>query len=237
MIIKQQGNVKRDVLRMTHERFIHAVRDIVASRLPESADREHLQRVKLTYGAGDRNVRGVTYYNAWRPNHGSHGCVDFAAINARHQEGLVQLAGTTIHELGHVLAGAGSGHSETWKDACYRLGLRRIKAAGTHYQWAMFAPDVRAAIISLGSPDDGMPAFGLAGMLGPQGAPLRGLPVCTHGVGSRGGKSRGAGSGSRMRKYTCQCGQIVRAATDTLNATHNDCGSAFTLATLTKGEA
>jgi hypothetical protein len=33
-----------------------------------------------------------------------------------------------------------------------------------------------------------------------------------------------------MRKYTCeQCGQILRAATDTLAVTHDTDGGAFTL--------
>lgn len=50
---------------------------------------------------------------------------------------------------------------------------------------------------------------------------------CTAGIGTKGGKSRGVGSGSRLRKYSCEHGQIIRAATDELNATCNICSTLF----------
>jgi hypothetical protein len=52
---------------------------------------------------------------------------------------------------------------------------------------------------------------------------------CTAGTGTRGGTSRGPGSGSRMRKYVSGCGQIVRAATDDLHATCDCCQTPFVL--------
>lgn len=202
---------------LTHEQYINAVRAIVVARIPEVADREKLMAVKLTYGAHER-VRGVTYFNQWT-HHGKDECVDFACISAMGQESIVQLAGTTIHELGHVLAGAGHGHDGEWHDACYRLGLRNIKAAGTRYLWANFMPDIRERIVALGVPSDGKPQFlnGLLTRKGTGGAVGRmlpgGLPGCTHGVGSRGGKSRGVGSGSRMLKVVCSdSGYTVRVA-------------------------
>lgn len=202
---------------LTHEQYINAVRAIVVSRLPESADREKLMAVKLTYGAHER-VRGVTYFNQWAC-HGKECSVDFACISAMGQESIVQLAGTTVHELGHVLAGIGHGHDKEWHESCYRLGLRNIKAAGTNYLWANFLPEVREKIAALGSPSDGTPQF-LNGLLtrkgtgGAVGKMLPGnLPGCTHGVGSRGGKSRGVGSGSRMLKVACvDTGYTARVA-------------------------
>lgn len=43
------------------------------------------------------------------------------------------------------------------------------------------------------------------------------------------GRASGSGKGSRLRKYTCGCGQIVRAATDTLDATCNKCNTPFSM--------
>jgi hypothetical protein len=198
----------------THEQFIQAVREIVTARIPEAADREKLAAVKLTYGAHPQ-VRGVTYFNQWKCN--KDGCqVDLATISASGQESIVQLAGTTIHELGHVLAGMGHGHDAEWKHCCNRLGLRFVRAAGTQYTWAVFDPDVRMAIFALGEPSDGRPQF-LNGLLrhtkGVQVPGAINLPGCSHGVGSRGGKSRGLGSGSRMYKVACpQCGYVARVA-------------------------
>jgi hypothetical protein len=197
---------------LTHEGFIQAVRNVVATRLPEAADREKLLAIKLTYGAHP-TVRGVTYYNQWKCEKGGECSVDFATISAMGQKSTVQLAGTTIHELGHVLTGPGHGHNKDWKDACYRLGLRSIQAAGTSYTWAKFLPDVRFAILGLGEPLDGRPQF-LNGLLTRGAAMLPGnLPGCSHGIGSRGGKSRGAGSGSRMLRVSCpKCGYVARVA-------------------------
>ena len=44
------------------------------------------------------------------------------------------------------------------------------------------------------------------------------------------GRGRKSGKGSRLRKYECACEQIVRAATDELDATCNKCGTPFQLA-------
>lgn len=212
---------------LTHEQFIQAVRAIVVARIPEADDRAKLLAVKLTYGAHER-VRGVTYFNQWTC-HGKECAVDFACISAMGQESVIQLAGTTIHELGHVLAGAGHGHDDAWHEACYRLGLRNIRAAGTNYQWVNFMPDIRAAIYSLGAPMDGQPNFlqGLRpGRGGAAGKMLPGkLPGCSHGVGSRGGKSRGIGSGSRMIKLTCACGAVARMSRAWLDKGAPYCGN------------
>ncbi len=212
---------------LTHEQFILAIRDIVAQRAsPEDA--ATLARVKLAYGFGRPGLRGVTIYSRWSNGHGPHDPDPFIEICAAGEESIVQLAGTVIHELAHAVMGIGAGHSKAWKDACARLGLRRVKAAGTDYKWSMFEPVLREMITFLGDPTDGSP---LNGASTPTMGNRRGIVgPCTAGVGTRGGQTRGTGSGSRMRKYQCPCGQIIRAATDDLDATHNGCSGAFMLA-------
>jgi hypothetical protein len=204
----------------SHEAFIQAVRTLAVARLPEgSPERARLEKAKLVYGMGMPGLRGVTVYGTWQ----NGGTDDFIEICAAGEESATQLAGTTIHELAHSLSGYGAGHSKKWKEACATLGLRCAKAAGHRYSLASFCPSIRHAIAAL-AVADGLPMFGSTrlGMVKPR--------PCTLGFGTRGGTSRGAGSGSRLRKYVCggECKQIIRAATDDLQATHDVCGTAFT---------
>lgn len=209
---------------LTHEAFISRVSDIACSRLA-SDDACKCKAVKLVYGAGPDGVRGVTYYNRWDTGTEKQ---PFVAINALHQESFVQLAGTTIHELGHVLAGWDAGHGKAWKEACAKLGLRCIRAAGTEYKYAMFDKDIRAYIAGLKTAD-GKP-IALSGNV-PNMRIGRGksLKPCTAAIGVRGGTSRGAGSGSRLRLFECECVPPlkVRVARDAFNCTCNDCNSLF----------
>lgn len=205
---------------MNHETFIHAVRDAAIGYLAatdaDAADR--VSKAKVVYGVGSPSLRGVTIYSRWKPN-GDDTAQPIIEICAFGEESMIQVAGTTIHELAHVLAEHGAGHSSKWKNACERLGLRCVKAAGTRYSWAMFAPAIRARLTELGV-SDGAPVNGSA-------AGSRKPGPCTAGIGTRGGKSRGIGSGSRLRKYVADCGQIIRASTDALDATCNCCDSHF----------
>lgn len=207
----------------THETFIAAVAALACKGLAK-ADLEKLAGIKLVYGSGPSGTRGVTYFGKWKAGQEAR---PFVEVSAFGQESWIQVAGTTLHELGHVLAGPMAGHGKDWHEACARLGLRKIKAAGTCYRLANFDPALRYAIASLPKPDDGEPVQSLLpGFI--QGASGRShMKPCGAGIGTRGGKSRGKGSGSRLRKYVCGCGQIVRASTDTLAATHAPCGSAF----------
>lgn len=207
----------------THEQYIQAVASVAIAKLA-SDDKAKLEGLKLAYGAGAPGLRGVTYYDRW-------GNVDrkapFVEVCAFGQESRVQLAGTTIHELGHVLAGFDAGHGKGWKEACGKLGLRTAKAAGMVYRMAAFAPDIREAIANLPSPDDGAPVPLLYGA-GPA-AGFKAPKPCGAGIGTRGGKSRGAGSGSRLRLFTCECVPPlkVRIARDTFDCTCNTCSSLF----------
>jgi hypothetical protein len=202
----------------THEQYVQGVKQLAIGKvahLPEVADR--IRKAKLVYGIGQRGLRGVTHFDQWK--HEDCDC-DLAEICAFGEHSDTQLAGTTLHELAHIVAGKGAGHGKAWKEACKLLGLRKCKAAGQQHMNACFDQDIRFALASMPTPQDGRPATAVGN------AQFVARP-CSLGVGTRGGVSRGAGSGSRMRKYVCDCGVIVRAARDNLNATCNDCGSAF----------
>lgn len=197
----------------THEAFLHAVRRLaVARHTLTDPERAKLESAKLVYGAGERNgTRGVCYYEAWEGKPSERH--PFVEVCASGEESVTQLAGTTLHELAHVLAGAKSGHGPAWKLEASRLGLRHAIAAGQHYVPADFAQDIRFALFYLSIPTDGRPALST-------GLSFFGLPItrrtnpaaCPLGIGTRGGVSRGAGSGSRLLKVVCPsgCGYNVR---------------------------
>jgi hypothetical protein len=206
----------------THEAFVHAVRAAVVNRVP--ADRERLLAAKLVYGGGPAGVRGLCYFGAWQ--NGSE--QDFLEITAIGEESFVQLAGTTVHELAHCLAGSAAGHGKEWKAAAAALGLQTAQAAGQSYEPEHFAASVWSAIERLPHPSDGQPKFrqGFTGTAIPKPRP------CPLGVGSRGGRSRGVGSGSRMRLWVCACpegtiGRKVRVASDDWDATCNRCNTKY----------
>lgn len=215
----------------THEQFVHSVRD-AALQFAElhshvAADQiAKLRTVKMIYGRGAHGLRGQTVYNAWKHSAAceQHPATDLIEICALGEESWIQLAGTTIHELAHALAGWTAGHSKQWKEACAQLGLRRVHAAGTQYLLANFHPILRAYLAHTHKPSDGNPHNGAGSIRHTKGGSAR---VCTGGIGTKGGKSQGAGSGSRLRKYVCPHGQIVRASTDDLKATCDVCGGMF----------
>lgn len=217
--------MSRQKPRATHEQFIETVARMAIGRLdPEERERCNC---RICYGTGaGRGARGITYFGTWR--NGAPRPVDIVEICAFGEESLCQVAGTTIHEIGHVLAGPDAGHGKDWKAACERLGLRRAMAAGMNYTLCAFAPTIREAIWEYEFADGG-PNNGLSGLAPlPPGTPTPKLRPCSQGVGTRGGKSRGKGSGSRMRKYACPgCGQILRAAADGLDVRCNPCGVDF----------
>lgn len=224
----------------THEQFVHAVRTAaltVAADLTD-AERSKLAGVKMVYGRGTHGLRGLTAYGAWKHaghDHNAHTTgtddkgheIDLIEICALGEESWVQLAGTTLHELGHSLAGWTAGHDKDWKAACARLGLRRVHAAGTQYLLANFTPVLRLALEALPKPSDGTPSNGVHGSI--RHTKKGTARVCSAGIGTKGGKSRGVGSGSRLRKYVCSHGQIIRASTDDLQATCNVCNQPFML--------
>lgn len=214
----------------THEDYIRDVAAFVVMHADlNPSEHDMLAGIKLVYGSGPTGTRGVTFFGRWKSDE-----VDrpFVEISAFGQESIVQLTGTTIHELGHVLAGWGAGHGKEWHMACERLGLVRVLAGGTDYKWGTnFAPWVESYARAIEPPCDGEPVRSIASkwpFVFGQGAviPLK-IKGCQAGIGTRGGKSRGVGSGSRLRLWQCSCGCKVRAASDSLLATHDPCGTKF----------
>lgn len=188
----------------THETYIQAVVEAAKTMVAnDPASLKKLANVKICYGLGQPGLRGVTYYNKWTKDNAPADLIEVCAFG---QSSWIQVAGTTIHELAHVLAGYGAGHDKEWKAACEQLGLRTAKAAGTNYVNAMFESRLRALLIAIPLPTDGSPQS-VANALGivPRAKP------CSAGVGTRGGTSRGVGSGSRLIKCQCEkCGYTVR---------------------------
>lgn len=209
----------------THEGYIRAIVD-AALEFPDAdeKDREAIRAIKLVYGAGNRSLRGVTYFNRWKVPEGET-AVPLVEICAFGQENWVQVAGTTLHELGHVAAGMAHGHDKDWKASCARLGLIDVKAAGTEYAQENFDPVMWRAIQAIPVPTDGKPCEWTKA----NGILRKTTGSCTLGFGIHGGTSRGPGSGSRLRLYECECVPPVkiRAAKDDLNCTCGICNARF----------
>jgi hypothetical protein len=190
---------------MTHEEYIHAVRDISVARLNDEKSRAKLLAAKLTYGSGQRGVRGTCFYEAWQ-NGDLH---EFLEVCAAGEESHLQLIGTTLHELAHSLAGFGAGHSRKWKASARALGLIRAEAAGQAYVIEDLDSQLWARLSALPIPADGNPAFDLDEPIGAGQRSAKTRP-CPLGIGTRGGISRGQGSGSRLMKIACsQCNYPV----------------------------
>lgn len=212
---------------ITHEQFVTHVAALAIEYTSKHGltdeEKASLDAIKLVYGAGQSGLRGVTYYNKWASGSDKKPA-PFVEVCAFGQSDWVQVAGTTIHELAHVLAGFEAGHGKGWKEATKRLGLRAAKAAGTKYSLALFTPSLRMAIASLPKPDDGEPLANLSGMFG--GIEPKG---CQAGIGTRGGKSRGIGSGSRLRLWECDCPKPIKArvSSDSFQATCKVCDCDF----------
>lgn len=223
----------------THEDYIRDVAIWVTSHADiNPTEQAELAGVKLVYGSGPTGTRGVTFYGRWKANDGEGNARPFVEVSAFGQESIVQLTGTTIHELGHVLAGWNAGHGKLWHEACARLGLIDIQAAGTDYSWENFQPWVRDYCQSIAPPDEGSPTRSVTGSAGIGGgiagtgvAIFKGMAFkgCQAGIGTRGGKSRGIGSGSRLRLFECECHKPVkvRLACDEFDAVHNPCAKPF----------
>jgi hypothetical protein len=191
--------VREEIPNVTHEQYIHEIRRIVVPRLNDKERQRRLLDAKLTYGSGRPGVRGTCFYRAWQ--NGAHH--DFIEICACGEQSLVQLAGTDLHELAHVLAGPEAGHGPGWKLAASELGLVHAEAAGQAYTPSDFGVEVWEQISSLPLPSDGRPAFADRESPGSVGLRVSKIRPCPLGIGTRGGKSRGPGSGSRLIKAVC----------------------------------
>jgi len=203
----------------THEQYIAAVVAAVLllpSLLPE--DRRAIASVRLAYGAGEQGTMGVTMFNRWKSRDGS--TRHFVAVCATCQpEGALLLAETVVHELAHARAGWQAGHGPVWVAACARLGLIDAKATYTHNAKPTWSPGLLTALLRLPEPSEGRPVY----IPGERAKPR----PCPAGIGTKGGKSRGPGSGSRNKLWQCACGTKIRHAGKLLRAKCLDCGGMF----------
>jgi hypothetical protein len=206
---------------VTRDQFLEAIRAIAIARLKDPAARARVTAVKLSYGMGHRTRFGICVFKAWTHDNGQ---ADFVEISACTELSALQLAETVLHELAHSLAGWSAGHGPKWRATAHTLGLACPKAAGSDNSPDAFAPEVLAELLLLGEPTDGRPSFMI-----PVEAEPGSSPVCPIGVGIKGGKSRGPGSGSRLRLFICDCNPPVRArvARNEFLATCRICGGAF----------
>jgi hypothetical protein len=198
---------------VSHESYIQGIVEAAKQMVKDDpAKLAAIERCKVTYGQGIAGALGVTYHNTWKSKPADFiGPVQpspIVEVCAQHQSDWTQVATTTIHELGHVVAGYGHGHDRVFKEACEALGLRAAKAVATKDEsnLSRLHPKLRAMIAALPQPTDGTPMqvanrFGIV----PR------AKGCSAGAGTKGGKSRGVGSGSRLVKCSCErCGYTVR---------------------------
>jgi len=192
----------------THDDYIRQVFKLaLRERSCTDADRAILRDVRLAYGDGEAGTLGITRYNKWKKADG--GLTHWCAVCATCQpEGAFLLAETVLHELGHAIA-QGAGHGPGWVEASKRLGLIDAKATYRHGDKPVFSPTMLAALERLPEPTEGRPVYGASTVPGlpPVAPPIR---PCGAGVGTKGGKSRGPGSGTRNALHQCACVPPVR---------------------------
>ena len=205
---------------LAHERYLHAVRDVLAVRLNE-AERGKVLGAEILYGAGRPSVYGICFYNRWKREQ-THDVIEISAFN---EESVEQLWETLAHELAHTVAGHEAGHGPEWKAAAKRLGLRRPTASGPAGIEDL-DPDLMRIIRQIPVPQDGTPVT-RSGSVVRAGATSG--SACPLGIGTQGGTSRGPGSGSRLRLYMCECERSVhvRVASDDFRARCLVCESEF----------
>lgn len=190
----------------------------------EGVKRSHEFRIFYSYGDSE-NLRGVTRFGVWSSDGEKSG--EVVEVFGAAQECLLQVAGTTIHEVAHVLAGLAAGHGKSWKGECEKLGLTGgVKAVGTVYAPEMFDRKILKAIQALPAPVEGGPVKRGRSVQAPFYAVVPGFQPgpCRSSRGAKGGKSSGRGSGSRMLKCVCQsCGYTARITKTWLDKGEPEC--------------
>jgi SWI/SNF-related matrix-associated actin-dependent regulator of chromatin subfamily A-like protein 1 len=120
------------------ELFANCIKDAVCHRmaLSERFSAIRLQGAPLIYNdfvhkRRTDDARGIT-----RPD---------GTMEVAQRDSALQLAGTVVHEMAHVLVGVQQQHNENWQDACLALGLTHRELAQV-YKPEDFAPALLTVI-------------------------------------------------------------------------------------------
>ena len=188
---------------ITHEEYLVAVTRAVCEQYPATA--AALSEVRLVFGTGPRRRRHGVRQRAWQGGEAAEPLplVEIAAIGGLSP---AETCHVVLHELAHVIV-PGFGHGREWRYAARQVGLVNPRAwpdACELADWGAIAPELCVKLQAIPEPTERAPAeFWEDWHRRPCGA----------GYGSRGGGSRGEGSGSRYLKVVCQvpgCGYQVR---------------------------
>ena len=180
-----------------------AIAAAVCDQFPTTANA--LNQVHLVFGSGPRRRDLPTLHRAWGGGEAVDPLplVEIAAIGGLSPP---ETCHVVLHELAHILA-PGMGHGKVWRHAARQVGLVRPRAApdaGELADWNAISPALCTVLQAIPVPTEPAPAeYWYDWQRRPCGA----------GYGTRGGSSRGEGSGSRYLKATCQhpgCGYQVR---------------------------
>ena len=184
----------------THEEYLVAITAAVCEQQPATA--AALSEVRVVFGTG---AHRRSLHRVWGGEEADEPLllVEIASIGGLSP---VETCHVLLHELAHVLA-PGAGHGKAWRYAARQVGLREPRAwpdTSELSDWSAIAPDIRAKLQAIPEPTERTPAD-YSYDWHRQG--------CGVGYGTRGGTSRGEGSGSRYLKVVCQhpgCGYQVR---------------------------
>ena len=188
---------------ITHEDYLAAITRAVCDTFPATADA--LNQVHLVFGAGPRRRGLSTFHRVWGGGEavGPLPLVEIAAIGGLSPP---ETCHVLLHELAHVLAPE-AGHGAAWRHAARQVGLVRPRATPDAYEladWQAISPALSTVLQAIPTPTEPAPAEFFED---------RHRRPCGAGYGSRGGTSRGQGSGSRYLKVVCRhpgCGYQVR---------------------------
>ena len=188
---------------VTHEDYLAAITNAVCAKFPATA--AALNQVHLVFGAGPRRRSLSTLHRVWGGGEAVDPLplVEIAAIGGLSPP---ETCHVLLHELAHVLAPE-AGHGKAWRHAARQIGLVRPRAmpdAGELADWQAISPALLPALQAIPPPTEPAPAEFFEDR--------HRLP-CGAGYGTRGGTSRGKGSGSRYLKVVCRhpgCGYQVR---------------------------